>query len=186
MAGYDAPAYTIDVLNAIASIKQHPDVDPDRIGMWGHSLGGYITLYSMVIGNEVKAGVIWAGVVGSYADMLALWDEQSIWFPPQAQQWRTAIFALTGTPAENPAFWNSISATNYLADLSGPLQLHHSSIDESVPVEFSTRLSQQIEAAGEMVETYIYARDDHNLSNNFTPAIERSLAFFDYYLKPKG
>jgi dienelactone hydrolase len=186
MGGYDAPAYTIDVLNAIASIKQHPDVDPERIGMWGHSLGGYITLYSMVVRNEVKAGVIWAGVVGSYADMLALWDEQSVWFPPQARQWRTAMFALTGTPAENPAFWNSISATNYLADLSGPLQLHHSRIDESVPVEFSTRLSQQIEAAGETVETYVYGEDNHNLSNNFASAMERSLAFFDYYLKPKG
>ena len=63
--GYDAPDYTIDVLNAVASIKQYPDANPDRIGMWGHSLGGYITLRDMVVSGDIKAGVIWAGVVGS-------------------------------------------------------------------------------------------------------------------------
>ena len=37
--GYGAPDYTIDILNAVASIKQYPDADPERIGMWGHSDG---------------------------------------------------------------------------------------------------------------------------------------------------
>src|SRR5690242_19024389 len=33
--GYTQPDYTIDVLNAVASIKKYPDADPNRIGMWG-------------------------------------------------------------------------------------------------------------------------------------------------------
>ena len=37
--------------------------------MWGHSMGGYITLRSMVITNTIKAGVIWAGVVGPYPNL---------------------------------------------------------------------------------------------------------------------
>ena len=37
---YGSPDYTIDVLNALASIKRYPDADPNRIGMWGHSMGG--------------------------------------------------------------------------------------------------------------------------------------------------
>jgi dipeptidyl aminopeptidase/acylaminoacyl peptidase len=184
--GYDAPNYTIDVLNAVASIKQFAEVDPTRIGMWGHSLGGYITLFNMVITDDIKAGVIWAGVVGSYADMLTLWDEQTVLLPAQARQWRDMMFAIVGTPEENPAFWNALSANSYLADLSGPLQLHHSSTDESVPVEFSTLLAAQIQAAGKPVESFIYTDDDHNLSANFDSAMQRSLAFFDNYLKPKG
>ncbi|HXF63261.1 MAG TPA: alpha/beta fold hydrolase, partial [Caldilineaceae bacterium] len=75
--GYGSPAYTIDVLNAVASVKRHPDADPNRIGMWGHSMGGQITLRAMVVTDDIKAGVIWAGVVGSYPDLLENWRRRS-------------------------------------------------------------------------------------------------------------
>ncbi len=71
--GYGTPDYTVDVLNALASIKAYPDADPNRIGMWGHSMGGQITLRAMVVSDDIKAGVIWGGVVGSYADLLEYW-----------------------------------------------------------------------------------------------------------------
>ncbi|HZQ08333.1 MAG TPA: alpha/beta fold hydrolase, partial [Anaerolineae bacterium] len=67
--GYGSPAYTIDVLNALASVKRMPEADPNRIGMWGHSMGGQVTLRAMVTDPEIKAGVIWAGVVGSYTNL---------------------------------------------------------------------------------------------------------------------
>ena len=70
---YGTPDYTVDVLNAVSAIQNYPDADPDRIGMWGHSMGGYITLRAMVVNPDIKAGVIWAGVVGSYPDLLAKW-----------------------------------------------------------------------------------------------------------------
>src|SRR5574341_1807766 len=70
---YSRPDYTVDVLNAVASMKRYPGVDPNRIGMWGHSMGGYITLRSMVITKDIKAGVIWAGVVASYPDLISRW-----------------------------------------------------------------------------------------------------------------
>ncbi|MBI4926445.1 MAG: alpha/beta fold hydrolase, partial [Anaerolineae bacterium] len=71
--GYSTPDYTVDVLNAVASIKRFPGADPQRIGMWGHSMGGHITLRAMVTTQDIKAVVIWAGVTASYADMLARW-----------------------------------------------------------------------------------------------------------------
>jgi len=71
--GYGSPDYTVDVLNALGSIKRYKDADPDRIGMWGHSMGGQITLRSMVTVKDIKAGVIWAGVVAPYTDLLTRW-----------------------------------------------------------------------------------------------------------------
>ena len=41
-------ATSFDVLNAVASMKRFPNADPNRIGMWGHSMGGWITLRAMV------------------------------------------------------------------------------------------------------------------------------------------
>ena len=56
---YGSPGYTVDVLNAVASLKRFPQANPNRIGMWGHSMGGFLTLRAMVISPDIKAGVIW-------------------------------------------------------------------------------------------------------------------------------
>jgi dipeptidyl aminopeptidase/acylaminoacyl peptidase len=182
---YSTPDYTIDVLNAVASIAQFPEADPNRIGMWGHSMGGYITLRSMVIDDDIKAGVIWAGVVGTYPDLFNRGTQTPI---PNATPrfrglWRSELTDTYGTPWENPDFWNSISANAYLSDLSGPIQLHHATEDETVPVINSEILYQQILEANKTAELYIYSGDNHNLSNNFSLAMQRTIAFFDKYLK---
>lgn len=183
---YGSPAYTIDVLNAVAALKQFPAADPNRIGMWGHSMGGYITLRAMVASRDIKAGVIWAGVVASYPDLLSRWRlprgaVASI--PAKARAWRTELVETFGSPEQNPAFWNSISANSYLADLSGPVQLHHAVADAIVPFEFSQMLREQIQAVGREVEFYSYRGDNHNISNNFSLVMRRSIQFFDRYLK---
>jgi dipeptidyl aminopeptidase/acylaminoacyl peptidase len=184
---YGDPGYTIDVLNAVASLKQFPPADPQRIGMWGHSMGGYLTLRSMVISPDIKAGVIWAGVVASYPDLLTRWRRPVVVTPSTtpsiSRGWRSAWAELYGTPEENPEFWNGVSANSYLAEISGPVQLHHGTSDESVPLEFSATLSQQLQQAGQTVEFYEYPDDNHNISNYFSTAMARTIQFFDRYLK---
>lgn len=184
---YGDPGYTVDVLNAVAAIKSFPQADPQRIGMWGHSMGGFLTLRAMVISPDIKAGVIWAGVVASYPDMLSKWHRSSSSgptpTPPPGRRWRSEWSDLYGSPQENPGFWNSISANSYLADISGPLQLHHGTADEEVPLGFSQTLYQELQAAGKTVEFYTYDGDNHNLSEHFTEAMTRTIEFFDRYLK---
>lgn len=183
---YSSNDYTIDVLNATSSVKRHPDADPGRIGMWGHSMGGHITLRNMVVSKDIKAGVIWAGVVASYPDLIQNWRRSSTNpqpTPTGARRWRQSLIDQYGDPGQNPDFWNSISATSYLSEISGPLELHHGAADTSVPVEFSQTLEKQMQMAGQPVELYIYPGDDHNISANFTLAATRSVQFFDKHLK---
>ncbi len=187
--GYGSPDYTVDVLNALTSLQKYPDADPQRIGMWGHSMGGLVTLRAMVISKEIKAGVIWSGVVASYPDLMEHW-RRAPWVPTpvvpeSARHWRSDLTQQYGTPEQNPAFWASLSPNSYLSDLAGPLQLHHSTTDPEVPFEFSQTLSDQVKAAGKTVEFYSYAGDDHNLSKHLTLALQRSVAFFDKYVKAK-
>lgn len=187
---YGSPDYTIDVLNAVTSMKNYPDADPDRIGMWGHSMGGHITLRAMVIDDDIKAGVIWAGVVASYPDLFERWRRRTDGSPTPTpdpdnprRRWRTDLQETYGSPDENPEFYASISANTFVADLSGPIQLHHGTADTSVPIEFSEILQQQIQDAGGVVEYYVYQGDDHNIANSFGTAMQRSIAFFDKYVK---
>ena len=70
-------AYTVDVLNAIASVKKLKDIgsssqllaDPNRIGLWGHSMGGSVTFRALIVSPDIKAAEIWAGVVGTFQDL---------------------------------------------------------------------------------------------------------------------
>jgi dipeptidyl aminopeptidase/acylaminoacyl peptidase len=189
--GYGSPAYTVDVLNALSSIANHPDADPNRLAMWGHSMGGHITLRAMVVDKRIKAGVIWAGVVASYADMLERWRRRQAAQPTpdpndaqsQRRRWRTELIEKYGDPAANPAFWNAISPISYVADASGPVSIHHGTRDTSVPIEFSQSLADMLKAKSKPHEYFIYQNDDHNLSRNLGLALRRSVAFFDATVK---
>jgi dienelactone hydrolase len=187
LGAYGDPGYTVDVLNAVASLQQYPVVNPQKIGMWGHSMGGYLTLRSMVISDDIKAGVIWAGVVASYPDMIAKWRSNTprpAPTPPSfARRWQQEWSQEYGTTDENPDFWSLISSNTYVNDLSGAIQLHHGTADESVPLIFSELLRDEILAVNGDVEFYTYEGDDHNLSGYFSLAMTRTIAFFDQHLK---
>ena len=187
---YGDPGYLTDVLNAVASAKRLPQADPNHIGMWGHSMGGYLTLRAMVIASDIQAGVIWGGVVAPYPDLFARGNIYVTPTPlpngtaePDRRGWRQWLVEF-GTREENPAFWDSLSANSYLTDLSGPIQLHHGTADKDVPLAASETLYAEMQAAGMPVEFYTYKDDNHNLSGYFTTAMNRTIAFFDTYLKP--
>ncbi|UCG26525.1 MAG: alpha/beta fold hydrolase [Chloroflexota bacterium] len=189
--GYGSPGYTIDVLNGLAAVKSLPEADPDRIGMWGHSMGGFITLRAMVVSDEIDAGVIWGGVVASYPDLFDRWRRRAGDGPTPTPnptwasrgRWRTDLFETYGTVEDNPEFWAAISANSYVGDLSGPLQLHHATTDASVPAEFSEVLYEQVLAADRPAELYLYEGDNHNIYANFWTAMQRSIDFFDQHVK---
>lgn len=183
--GYGSPDYTIDVLNAVAAIKKLKEADPNRIGMWGHSMGGHITLRAMVTTRDIKAGVIWAGVVASYADLMNNWTRGAspVALPNYARRWRQDLIAQYGSPEQNAPFWDSISPNAFVRDLSGPLQLHHGTADTTVPFAFSEKLFAQVQAVGKPVEFFSYKGDNHNISNNLAIAIQRSVEFFNKYIK---
>lgn len=186
---YYSPAYTVDVLNALASIKKYPDVNTDRIGMWGHSLGGNITLRSLVISPDIKTAVIWGGVVGTYDDLMNNWQRRVTFHPPPSElalrnRRRSELVKKYGTPSQNPSFWHSIDPNFNLQYVSAPIQLDVGLADEEVPVAFSEDLKQRLEQAGKVVEFFTYPEADHNISGvAFNEAMQRSVEFFDKYLK---
>ena len=171
--------YVVDTLFAISYLKNHPDVDPDRIGYWGHSNGGEIGLRVIVVSPDIKASSLWAGVVGSYEDMFETYN-------PQIRFLRNAgnseLVRENGFPSENPEFWETIDPYFFLDDIRYPVQILHGTEDSSVPVVLSRRLKEELEKAGTVLDYQEYAGDNHNISNNVGAAFERSISFFREYL----
>src|SRR5258708_244495 len=161
---YYSPAYATDDLNALASIKRVkiPSIDsgqlvnPSKVVVWAHSLGGNITLRDLVVDTkDIKAAVIWGGVVGSYADLLYNW-QRKVPFQPSARQLalrnngRASMIKQYGDPKTNPAFWNAIDPTYFVSDITAPIQLDIGGSDEEVLVAFSQSLRDKLQTAGKI------------------------------------
>ena len=166
--------YVVDSMYAISYLKNYTDVDPDRIGYWGHSNGGEIGLRVVLISPDVKAASFWAGVVGSYIDMLETYNDQISFLRNESNP----LIQTYGLPSSNPEFWNQLEPYEFLQDISIPIELQHGTNDESVPVELSLSLKEALEQAGKEFIYHEYAGDDHNIAGNSRTAWQRSVTFF--------
>lgn len=167
--------YIVDSLNALSALQTFEQVNPQRIGVWGHSNGGLIGLRMAVVTDQIRASVFWAGVVGSYTDILETYYERIEFLrrlaPPVLEEF--------GLPSENPDHWTRIDPFAYLDAVSAPVQLHHGNSDSSVPVELSISLYQALLDSGKDVEHYQYAGMDHNFYGDaFNLAMSRTVEFF--------
>ena len=164
--GYNDPGYTVDVLNAAASLKRDARVNRKRLGVWGHSMGGQLSLRAILVDPDIKAASLWAGVVASY-DILA-----TQWHPPSGQP----TPELDGL---NQRFLRALSPNAYLQDLKGrPIELQQGTADEDVPYSFQVDFASDLRAAKQNFTAYKYPGDNHNLSRNLSTALRRSVAFF--------
>ena len=80
--------YVIDVMNLLASLRTLPAgwADPERVGVWGHSMGGGITINVAVLaGEQVDGVVVYGGMSGDMADnarhILAMWQRDEFGGP---------------------------------------------------------------------------------------------------------
>jgi dienelactone hydrolase len=63
----------IDVINLINAIPSIPQADPKRIGIWGHSMGGGVTMKVLAVDSRVKAAVLYSPVSADDADIVNRW-----------------------------------------------------------------------------------------------------------------
>ena len=166
--------YVVDVLYSLSYLKNYSEVDPARIGYWGHSNGGEMGLKLAVLTPDIKAFVFWAGVIGSSKDMLETYNDKIGFLRNESNP----LVEEYGLPSQNPEFWKKIDPYFYLNDISASVELHHGTADDSVPIELSRHLNEELKKAGKKVEFFEYPGDDHNIAKNSGLAWQRSIDFF--------
>jgi dipeptidyl aminopeptidase/acylaminoacyl peptidase len=185
---YFSPGYTIDAITALKSLQKLEFVDPDGIGMWGHSMAGNLVLRAMLVEPDIKAGVIWAGAVYSYDDF-AKYRISDNSFNPEDRERSTRfrrsreLIEAYGDPNTEHPYWRAVSLTANIDYLQSPLQIHHALNDDVVNIGYSNDLSTVLIEHNKVFELYQYVGGGHNIdSPYFEDAMLRTLIFFQKYL----
>lgn len=189
---YFSSAYTIDTISALKSLQTFNKVNPNRIGMWGHSMAGNVVLRAMEVSPDIKAGVIWAGAVYSYSDFAKYGISDSSYIhrpfeqkngPQQAdREVSSEIQKIRSAPKTidfSSNFWKSISLTQNLNYLKAPLEIHQAINDPTVNIGYSRDLVVELKKQNKPYEYFEYEGGGHNIeSPYFETAMERTIAFF--------
>ncbi|HEX2909133.1 MAG TPA: alpha/beta fold hydrolase [Phototrophicaceae bacterium] len=187
MGSYFSPAYTIDALAAFYSLQRMPIIDPDGIGLWGHSMAGNLTLRAMLIEPGIKAGVIWAGAVYSYDDFVKYAITDTSYVAPVAEsagrRRSREISETYGQPNTRVPFWAAVSLTKNIQYLHSPLQIHHAVDDDVVNIGYSRDLVAVLENNAKSYKYFEYDSGGHNIgAPSFNLAMQRTIAFFREHL----
>lgn len=179
---YYSSDYVIDTLNAYKALQQHEAVNPQQIGLMGHSMAGNVTMRAAVVQRDIPKVIIWSGAVYTYQDMLDLGIDDNSYRPPTTtaapRQRREALRQTHGDFSAESAFWQQVVPTNYLDGVTTDFQFHHPVDDTVVSVEYSRGVVPILKQAGLQAELFEYATGGHNLTGTtFTQAMQSTVAF---------
>jgi len=160
-----------DVLGAGLYLQSRDDVDPDRIGLWGGSYGGYLTALGLARASDLfKAGVDIHGV----------------------HDWNVVIngFRPSYEPEDYPEFSRVAFESSPMAFLDGwrsPVLIIHGDDDRNVPFRESVDLAESLGRRGVEFEQLVFPDEVHGflLHRNWEAAFEATLDFFERRLQSR-
>ena len=130
---------------------QQPYVDKGRIGIWGWSYGGYMTLMSMSEGTPVfKAGVAVTPVTD--------WNYYDTVYGERYMR----------TPQENPDGYKAASAMERADKLSGNLLLIHGMADDNVHFQNAAEYAETLVQKGKQFDMQVYTNRNHSIAGGNT------------------
>ncbi len=196
----------IDVINLLDAIPSLPQADPQHIGMWGHSMGGGVTLKVLTVDavlhpGRIRAGVLYSTVSADDADIIARWGPGCIGDIASGERLYgcnssdilpldlpAGLIQAYQDAAEDPALLRQVSALHFLDEVTAPVQINYGTADgESyggTPPEWSKKAYEGFVQAGKQAELFAYPGEGHSfLADQWYAFMERSAHFFDAYVK---
>ena len=158
---------TEDQLAAARYMAEQPYVDPDRIGIWGWSFGGFETLMAMSQDDSRYACGVAIAPVTSWKFYDSIYTER---------------FMLT--PQENPDGYN-YAPLDLTDKLKGKLLLMFGSADDNVRIVNSMQYVAKLHSEGQQFDMMVYPNMNHSINGCGVrlPLYQRVLNFFDQHLK---
>ncbi|MBL8265628.1 S9 family peptidase [Steroidobacter sp.] len=153
----------IAVLKSLA--KRYPWMDLTRVGIYGHSGGGYSSTRAMLdYPDFYKVAVSSAGSHDQFLYQLE-WGERFI-----------------GRPGENPAAYELQANSRHVAGLRGKLLLAHGDLDDDVPLVNTMQLADALIKANKDFDLLIVPGTNHSSLGSHPYFIRRQWDYFVQHL----
>ncbi|HEY3172885.1 MAG TPA: S9 family peptidase [Thermoanaerobaculia bacterium] len=156
-----------DQLAGIRYLKTLPYVDGTRIGIWGWSYGGYMTLFALTNAPDVwKCGIAGAPVTH--------WKFYDTIYTERYMR----------TPADNPDGYERSAPLSKAKELRVPLLLIHGASDDNVHLQNTLAFVDALARAGKPYDLQIQPREKHGFRGTESLAFRNQaiVRFFEEHL----
>ena len=167
-----------DEIAGVDFLKSTGFVDAKRIGIWGGSYGGFMTL--MAIG---KTPEVWAAAVDEYG--ILNWYSMLEHEDPQLQEYEKTLL---GDPEKDRAVYEASSPLKYIRNERAPLLVLQGERDIRVPKEEAEQVVTILKGEGRTVDAVYYPQEGHGFikREHQTDELTRAVEWLERYLQGKG
>ena len=160
---------TRDQARGVQFLRTLDFVDSERIGIYGWSYGGYMTLMALMQAPDS----FMVGVAGAPVTDWRLYDTH------YTERYMS-------TPADNPEGYELSNVLSHVQELRGPLLVIHGMADDNVLLNHSTLLFRKLQMEKIPFESMLYPDETHGFRD---PSVNihrmrLSMAFLNRYLQP--
>ena len=192
----------IDVINLMNALPSFLQADTERIGMWGHSMGGGVTLKVLTMDSRIKAAVLYSSVSADFTDIIERWGPGclgDVYEGEIAYGCNSSDILPLNLPDDLIAsYFNSVTDPDMLEAVSplyhfdlvtAPVQIVYGAEDgktsAGTPPEWSKKMYEGFTEAGRDAQLFAHAGEEHSFRDDqWFAFMERSSQFFDRYVKP--
>ncbi len=164
-----------DEIAGVDFLKSTGFIDAKRVGIWGGSYGGYMTL--MAIG---KTPTIWSAAVDEYGilNWLSMLEHEDA----RLQEYEKSLL---GDPVKDRAVYEASSPLQYIRNETAPLLVLQGENDIRVPREEAEQVVSILKAEGRTVDAVFYPEEGHGFvkREHQRDELTRSVAWLQKYLQ---
>ena len=162
-----------DILAGLDAAVSAAPIDPEKMGIIGHSYGGFMTMWAVTQTNRFKAAVAGAGI----SNWQSYYGENGI------DEWMIPYFG--ASVYEDPAVYARSSAITFIRQVRTPTFSYVGAADIECPAPQTEEFGHALKALGIPSATVIYPGEGHAIHapEHLADLNKRTLEWFDRYLK---
>jgi pimeloyl-ACP methyl ester carboxylesterase len=156
--------YTEDVVALLSGLSSIKNADLDNVFMWGHSLGGEVSLRALLATDIIKGATLWSSVGGEIWDQAYYYERYSDLTAFDSDTTAKISFDqlkkdINGLGVQYD--WTTREPLRHLSSLRTPIVIHHAIGDTGADYRWSLRLAKELYLIGQPYNFYSYPGTDH-------------------------
>jgi dipeptidyl aminopeptidase/acylaminoacyl peptidase len=161
-----------DILAGVDKVETIAPIDDKRLGVFGHSYGGYMTMWTVTHSHRFAAAIAGAGI----SDWISYYGENGI------DKWMIPFFGASAY--DDPAIYEKLSPIFNIKYAKTPTLIYVGERDVECPAPQSFEFWHGLEAVGDPTSLIVYKGQGHAIRDpaDLANLRSRQLAWFDHYL----